>query len=122
MRIKDASADTPRAEASVEWYRGAPEGARPMQRTPVAASTLHDGSAIQITVWGSSSCPAAGSRAFLSGDRRSVTLILRSYHRPCTDDVSPTTSVVKFADDIEFTDVRCVIVRRDVGPPLVVRL
>src|SRR5262245_27512206 len=121
-RINDPSANPPRPDATVEWYRGAPDGANPMQRTPVSVSRLADGSAMQITVWGSSSCPPAGTRALLSEDRRSVTLILRSYHRPCTTDVSPTTSVVRFADDAESSGIRRIIVKQHVGPAMVVHL
>jgi hypothetical protein len=121
-RIDDPTADPPRVAATIDWHRGAPEGAKPEQRAPVDASWLADGFAIRITVWGSSSCPPAGRRAFLSDDRRSVTLILRSYDGACTDDLSPTTSVVKFPESVESRNVQRVVVKGGTGPPRIVRL
>lgn len=84
--------------ARVAWYRGAPDGAEPAREdgtvTPVAASWLVDGSQVQVTVWGSGSCPAVGSHASVANDGTSVALTLRSYTRPCTSDVQPATSIV----------------------------
>lgn len=98
------STDHTNLPASVDWHRGAPPGAVPTREDgttkPLAASWVVDGSRIQITVWGSGSCPAAGSSASVAGNGTSVTLVLRSYptSRPCTADVQPTTSIVTLPD------------------------
>jgi len=86
--------------AEVDWHMGAPSGAEPMRArgrlVPVAASWVPGASRLQITVWGSGSCPAVGSGALISEDGSTVRLSLRSYpaDQPCTADVRPATSVV----------------------------
>ena len=63
---------------------------------PTTASWLHHHPRIQITVWGSGSCPAVGDHARYANDGTSLTLTLRTYPpgRPCTTDVAPATTVL----------------------------
>jgi hypothetical protein len=109
-RIDDPTADPPREVAIADWYRGAPREVSPIRGVPVAVAWLADDSAIQVTVWGSGSCPPVGKRAVLSGDNASVTMILRSYDGVCTDDLAPATSVVTLPENLPPGDVRHVVV------------
>ena len=84
---------------------------------PVAASWVVVGSQMQITVWGSGSCPAAGSSASVADDGTSVALELRSYPagRPCTADVRPTTSIVTLPDGAQVAKRVKVVVTGPAG-------
>jgi hypothetical protein len=63
---------------------------------PAIASWLHHHRRIQITVWGSGSCPAVGDHARYANDGNSLRLTRRTYvpGRPCTTDVAPATTVL----------------------------
>lgn len=88
--------------ATVAWHVGAPLGAHPTRErgasvVPVAASWDPAAAArLRVTVWGSGTCPPAGSEARVSEDGTSLHMSLRSNaaNRGCTVDVRPATSVV----------------------------
>jgi hypothetical protein len=111
-----AGALNPRAVVTpVSRYAGAPNGAEPSRRggriVPATASWLDHYRRIQITVWGSGSCPAVGDHARYANDGNTLTLTLRIYPpgRQCTTDVAPATTVlpvprcVRGADEFKVT-------------------
>lgn len=115
------NADRTELPAEVEWRGRAADGAvpRPENGTlkPIAASWVAGGSQLQIIVWGSGSCPAAGASASVAVDGSEVVLVLRSYpaSRSCTGDVRPTTSLVTLPDGVQAAKRVTVVVQTPAG-------
>ncbi|HET7690094.1 MAG TPA: hypothetical protein VFK41_06935 [Nocardioidaceae bacterium] len=103
----------------VSWYAGMPRGAEPVtgedgQITPMAVSWAESESKIQVTVWGSGSCPTVAETASVSDSGDRVILVEGSQGDesegiPCTADVAPATSVVDVPQSVaEATKVHVI--------------
>jgi hypothetical protein len=103
----------------VSWYAGMPRGAAPAisedgRVTPMAASWVKGRSQIQVTVWGSNSCPSVAESASVSDSGNAVTLVEQRHGDegediPCTADVAPATSIVDVPQRVvEATKVRVI--------------
>jgi hypothetical protein len=96
----------------VTHYRGVPPGtatARPLPRSGVNA-TWRDGR-LEITTWGSGSCPGVPTRVRVRGQHAVEVTISADYSGACTADLGPTTSVIEVPPGIAATGPLTVTVR-----------
>ena len=106
---------------AVTHYRGIPPGAetaRPLPRTGVNAA-WRDGR-LEITTWGSGSCPGVPTRARARGQHAVEVTISADYSGVCTTDLSPTTSVIEVPAGIAATGPLTVTMRGDGRGPVVI--
>jgi hypothetical protein len=77
------------------------------------AARIGDHSRLRITIWGSSSCPSVVDRALLNETGSKITLILREdSDGPCTADIAPTTSVIRFPANVHINRPVRVVTKR----------
>lgn len=108
---------------AVTQYRGFPSGAppaRPSASNDVSVAWL-DGR-LDITTWGSGSCPAVPTRLRTRGEHAVEVTISADYSGACTADLSATTSVVELPSGVAAVGPLTVTVRGKGRHPLTVTL
>jgi hypothetical protein len=97
---------------AVTHYRGLPPGTAPSRPVPSIGvnATWRDGR-LDITTWGSGSCPGVPTRARARGEHAVEVTISADYNGVCTADMAPTTSVIELPDGLAATGPLSVMVR-----------
>jgi hypothetical protein len=97
---------------AVTHYRGLPSGATPAGPFPaIGVNAAWRAGRLDITTWGSGSCPGVPTRARARGAHAVEVTISADYSGACTADMAPTTSVVELPGGIAAAGPLTVLVR-----------
>jgi hypothetical protein len=103
-------------------YSGLPSGA-PTPTSPGSAVAVWTGNTLELTLWGSGSCPAVPVAMKTVGPAAVEIVISTDYgNAACTTDLSPTTSVLRLPDAVTGSATLTVRIDRERAEPLELRV
>jgi hypothetical protein len=106
---------------AVTHYRGLPPGATPPRPFPsLGVDAGWRAGRLDVTTWGSGSCPAVPTRVRARGTHAVEVTISADYSGACTADMAPTTFVVEPPSGIAAAGPLTVMVRGKERDPVTI--